>query len=387
MGLGKTIQTIALMASTMISAKSPSSSTSADNKTEEKEEKEVYEGHRITLIVTPLALIHQWVDEIVSKTEEGKLRILKHHGPNRTKDPAVFKDYDVIVTTYQVVASDMPSTDKKRRKKKKIAQQAVEDDFIDDEGVEDDEEKSTTSNNSSRNNSPFPAKFTPLKKDHGPLFQLKWYRVVLDEAQFIKNRVTKVSLSCASLSSVKRWCLTGTPIQNNVDELYSLLRFLKIQPLSDYSTFKKTISVPIMNGDTQIAMSRLKAVLMAVMLRRTKSVLSTADATKDTDEPMPSSTGGSDTPTTTTTGEETENSNGEENTLSKKLTLQLPSRTKQDVLLRFSDHEKALYDLLSRKTKDTIQSMVGNQSRYMNMLCLLLRLRQGKKAFHIGCYD
>lgn len=343
MGLGKTIQTIALMASTMTSDEE-----SADDDDGEEQD------HKITLIVTPLALVHQWVDEIISKTEGEKLRVLKHHGPNRTKDFAVFKRYDVVVTTYQVVASDMPGNERKPRKKKTT----LSDDFIvveeeDDDDTEEEEEEEE--------------KQKPLKKDHGPLFQINWHRVVLDEAQFIKNRMTKASISCATLSSEKRWCLTGTPIQNNVDELYSLLRFLRIQPLSDYPTFKKTISVPIMNGDTSMAMSRLKAVLMAVMLRRTKSVLGSTCTTQDVN--------GEETQQTPETDENT--------SLSTKLTLKLPTREKLDVLLQFSDHERALYELLLKKSKEAIDSMTGNQSRYMNMLCLLLRLRQGKSILII----
>lgn len=346
MGLGKTIQTIALMASTMTSES-------------DDEEEETEEDHKITLIVTPLALIHQWVDEIITKTEKGKLRVLKHHGPNRTKNYATFKRYDVVVTTYQVVASDMPSTNTDKKRKKK----SIVDDFIvkDDEFDTEEEEKKNH----------IPKHYTPLKKDHGPLFQLKWHRIVLDEAQFIKNRTTKASLSCASLSAVKRWCLTGTPIQNNVDELYSLLRFLRIQPLCDYPTFKKHISIPIMNNETHIAMNRLKAVLMAVMLRRTKSVLGKTNTTEDANGEQ------IDTETTTTTSSGSSSPKNDES-LSKRLTLKLPTRQKTDILLHFTKNERALYQLLMTKSKDTIQSMVGNQNRYMNMLCLLLRLRQGK---------
>ncbi|GAA5796627.1 hypothetical protein HPULCUR_002000 [Helicostylum pulchrum] len=346
MGLGKTIQTIALMTSTMTSEEDS-----------DEEEKEEGDNHQITLIVTPLALIHQWVDEILTKTEKGKLRVLKHHGPNRTKNYLLFKRYDVVVTTYQVVASDMPADNKKTKKKKKTTTKSTATD-LDGLVITDEEEED-------KERPVLPKQYTPLKKNHGPLFQLNWHRIVLDEAQFIKNRTTKASLSCATLSSVKRWCLTGTPIQNNVDELYSLLRFLRIQPLSDYPTFKKTISIPIMNGDTHIAMNRLKAVLMAVMLRRTKSVLGSTSTTQDTH--------GEQIDSTTVTKEDSPNN---DESLSKKLTLKLPTRQKTDILLTFTDHEQALYQLLLTKSKDTIQAMVGNQNRYMNMLCLLLRLRQ-----------
>lgn len=267
MGLGKTIQTIGLIVSTMA-------------KGDEKK--------RMTLIVTPLALIHQWVEEIKTKTEANKLKVLKHHGSNRTRNAQDLYDYDVVVTTYQVVASEA--------------------------------------------------------EESGPLFQLDWYRVVLDEAQQIKNRQTKSSLSCTALKSAKRWCLTGTPIQNNIDELYSLFRFLNIKPLSDYPTFKKNISIPMQNGDVQIAMERLKAVLLATMLRRTKQYVNEKDKSDDNNSAI---------------------------------SLQLPTKHRKDVLLSFHSHERALYELLLKRTKDTILSM--NQQKYMNILCLLLRLRQGKK--------
>jgi SNF2 family DNA or RNA helicase len=349
MGLGKTIQTIGLILSSM----------DTDQEEAEEKVKEVQEPaekdddeHQMTLIVTPLALIHQWVDEIKNKTEYGKLNVLKHHGPNRTKNPAVFKRYDVVVTTYQVVSSDSPSDKKKKPNNKKSI---TLDGFI----VQDEED-----NDDDGYDRHIPSKWQQLKKGYGPLFQVNWHRIVLDEAQQIKNRQTKSSISCSELSSVKRWCLTGTPIQNNVDELYSLLRFLKIQPLSDYPTFKKNISIPIQNGQGSIAMERLKAVLRAVMLRRTKDVLrsnQTSPITSNTASPMPSAS-----------------NNEEDESLSKKLTLQLPTREKQDIMLQFSDHEKSLYELLRTRTRESIQAMGGQSGGYMNMLCLLLRLRQGK---------
>ncbi|KAG1464374.1 hypothetical protein G6F56_005096 [Rhizopus delemar] len=275
MGLGKTIQTMGLILSSL--------------KPDEKAK---------TLIVTPLALIQQWADEIRSKTERGTLKVLVHHGQNRTKDVATFYKYDVVVTTYQVVAGDMPNDVEKQKK--------------DEDAVVDER--------------------------YGPLFQLKWHRVVLDEAQQIKNKTTRSSLSCSALLSNKRWCLTGTPIQNNVDELFSLLRFLRIQPLNNYAMFRKTISAPIQQGNPGLAMSRLKAVLMAIMLRRTKAVLM-----------------------------KKKNQNS----------FELPSREKNDILLDFSDYERKLYDLLKSKTKDSVQQlMIQGQSAYLNMLCLLLRLRQ-----------
>jgi SNF2 family DNA or RNA helicase len=190
-----------------------------------------------------------------------------------------------------------------------------------------------------------------------------------DEAQQIKNRNTRASLSCTSLTASKRWCLTGTPLQNNVDELYSLLRFLRIQPLCNYTNFKKTISAPIQIGQSKTAMARLKAVLMAIMLRRTKSILKEEQMNASEDVPPPSaSTSRATTP-------------GAIGPLSTKLTLKLPDRDKKDVFLDFSPKERELYDMLTKKTKSTVEKIFKSgkdEKNYLNMLCMLLRLRQGK---------
>lgn len=55
---------------------------------------------------------------------------------------------------------------------------------------------------------------------------IEWHRVVLDEAHNIKDRQTNVAKACFALNAQYRWCLSGTPLQNRVGELYSLVRFL-----------------------------------------------------------------------------------------------------------------------------------------------------------------
>ncbi|KPI83412.1 putative DNA repair protein [Leptomonas seymouri] len=63
---------------------------------------------------------------------------------------------------------------------------------------------------------------------------IKWARVVLDEAHRIKGRTTSTARSAFALSANYRWCLTGTPLQNRVGDLYSLLRFLRMRPYAHY---------------------------------------------------------------------------------------------------------------------------------------------------------
>lgn len=71
----------------------------------------------------------------------------------------------------------------------------------------------------------------------------RWYRVILDEAQCIKNKNTKAALAASQLQADTRFCLTGTPMMNGVHELYSLIHFLKIKPYNEYSRFTAVSSI------------------------------------------------------------------------------------------------------------------------------------------------
>lgn len=71
------------------------------------------------------------------------------------------------------------------------------------------------------------------------LFEIKRNRVVLDEAQYIRNSSTNAAKHCCKLMANKRWCLSGTPVQNKIQDLYSLLKFLKCTPFDDPNVFNK----------------------------------------------------------------------------------------------------------------------------------------------------
>jgi len=66
------------------------------------------------------------------------------------------------------------------------------------------------------------------------LHSLSWWRVVLDEAHMIKTRSSQTAQAAFALTAIYRWCLSGTPLQNRVGEFYSLIRFLRIDPMAHY---------------------------------------------------------------------------------------------------------------------------------------------------------
>ncbi|KAJ3191473.1 hypothetical protein HDU67_005840, partial [Dinochytrium kinnereticum] len=82
----------------------------------------------------------------------------------------------------------------------------------------------------------------------GELFKVKWYRVILDEAHTIKNKNTRAAKACTNLHSHYRWCLTGTPFQNHVGDLYSLILFLGIQPYCNWEEFRDDVQMPFKMG-------------------------------------------------------------------------------------------------------------------------------------------
>ncbi|KAH7396861.1 SNF2 family N-terminal domain-containing protein [Phaeosphaeria sp. MPI-PUGE-AT-0046c] len=295
MGLGKTVQSIALI----LSNPRPEKGAEPEN----KKNKISDATGRGTLVVAPLALIKQWEAEINSKVSKSHaLKVLVHHGPSRTKSAEKLKQYDVVITTYQVLASEHASCG---------------------DGPD------------------------GLQKG---CFAVNWYRIMLDEAHTIKNRNAKMTKACYDVRSHYRWCLTGTPMQNNLDELQSLIKFLRILPYSDMSNWKDSISGPMKNGRGNLAMRRLQVFLKAFMKRRTKDVLKKDGALNFGGKPK----------------------DGEE-----KPAFQIVARNVETVIGEFTAKERAFYDRLSDRAQSRLDEMMGGAKQdYIGALVLLLRLRQ-----------
>ncbi|PWA57475.1 Helicase, C-terminal [Artemisia annua] len=210
-----------------------------------------------SLVVCPASVLRQWARELDEKvSDEAKLGVLIYHGPNRTKDPAELAQYDVVLTTYAIVAKEVPT------------RTADKDDDAEDDDREHKKRKVSNVSKKKKNGT------KGITEYKGTLSKVHWFRVVLDEAQTIKNHSTRVSKSCCGLRAKKRWCLSGTPIQNSIDELFSYFRFLKCEPYSKYTSFCNQIKNPISRrSSSSQGYMKLQAVLKTIMIRRTKDTV------------------------------------------------------------------------------------------------------------------
>jgi SNF2 family DNA or RNA helicase len=192
------------------------------------------ETRKTTLICTPVALLRQWYNEIHTKTDP-PLNVYIHHASTRGKKARTAKDllkYDVVLTTYTTVAYEWKAHDKYLH--------------ADPPGS--------------------------IARPNNLFLDTRWYRIILDEAQVIKNRNTQTAKGVCSLDAEYRWSLSGTPMQNGLEEMYSQFKFLQIRPYLDWREFQTTFVLGLKKSRTRDgAMRKFQAVLKAMLLRRTKT--------------------------------------------------------------------------------------------------------------------
>lgn len=307
MGLGKTVQAIALM---LRNRKPEHEQSENSDKPEKKDDEEAPPASKLsksTLVVAPLALIKQWESEIDDKVEKAhKLRVCLYHGANRAKTSKDLHTYDVVITTYGTLTSESGTAAADKAKKSGV-------------------------------------------------FANYWYRIILDEAHTIKNRNAKATQAACALDAKYRWCLTGTPMQNNLDELQSLIKFLRIKPFNDLAVWRDQITKPLANGRGGLAIQRLQVYLKAFMKRRTKDVL------KENDKPKPGESAFDED------GNEKKSSNG----------FKIVKREVIRVDAEFMEGEMNFYKRLEQRTENRLEEMMGGSKvDYAGALTLLLRLRQ-----------
>ena len=113
--------------------------------------------------------------------------------------------------------------------------------------------------------------YTVLARDIEEMRELKWHVVVLDEAQVIKSPDAKATKAVCQLDTRHRICLSGTPIENNLQELWSEFAFLMPGLLGDAKGFTKRFRTPIEKNDDPIRRAQLIRRIKPFLLRRTKS--------------------------------------------------------------------------------------------------------------------
>lgn len=253
-------------------------------------------GARGTLIVCPLSVMGQWERELSARTKPGTLSVLVYHGPSRPQDPAVLAQYDVVLTTYATLAQELAESDEAGPKKRgRGGAQRV-------------------------------------------LLETEFFRCILDEAHTIKDRSTRTAKACFEVRAPRRWAVTGTPIQNKLEDVFALLHFIRVAPWGIFTWFQQHVLRPIKSKDAR-GFDRLKQILGTVLLRRTKS---------------------------------------QTNDVGSRL-IELPPRTVNIVRLHFSDAERAMYDGLFTRARSKISSLLDANAvldNYAHVLLMLLRLRQ-----------
>lgn len=110
-----------------------------------------------------------------------------------------------------------------------------------------------------------------LQRDMAVLKDISWAGVILDEAQNIKNPETKQAKAARAIPAAYRIALTGTPVENNVGDLWSLMDFLNPGFLGSQQEFRKRFFMPIQTGRDPEAATRLKRLTAPFLLRRLKT--------------------------------------------------------------------------------------------------------------------
>ncbi|GAA5798721.1 hypothetical protein HPULCUR_004127 [Helicostylum pulchrum] len=281
MGLGKTIQAMAVIVQNTCDDYTPVDHSLINGTGSRLTAGELH--IKATLIVCPVSLIDQWRREIESKTSP-KLSVLVYHGGTRTQNPYDLARYDVIVSSYAITASNFQENHK------------------------------------------------------GPFSKVTFHRVILDEAHTIKNKTTRAAVGCCSLLATYRWCMTATPIQNKIEELYSLIRFLRIRPFCEWEEFRDCIAKPMKAGNHEKAIRVAQVLMKAISLRRSKKAL-----------------------------------------IDGRPILNLPARNVHMTHIDFTSDERTHYDYVNQTAQARFNRYMAAgtvMKNYSSVLVLLLRLRQ-----------
>ncbi|KAN0104411.1 SNF2 family helicase/ATPase-like protein [Hyaloscypha variabilis] len=297
MGLGKTLSVLSLIVKTLDDARKWAQQTPRISKDKRDlgttktgkralptiEQAHLVQNCRTTLLVAPLTTIQNWEEQIKQHIKSGTLKYYVYHGTNRVKDIRKLAEYDLVITTYGSVASEFNCRSRKRA-------------------------------------------------GTYPLEEINWFRIVLDEAHMIREQSTQQSIAICRLAANRRWAVTGTPVQNRLEDLGALIKFLRIKPFDEKGGFAQHIMAPFKMCDPEI-LPKLRLLVNSITLRRLKD------------------------------------------------RIDLPPRRDQLVKLDFSPEERAIYDIFAKNASDRVKVIVSQREKslggksYVHILQSILRLR------------
>uniref|UniRef100_A0A8C8GF79 SNF2 histone linker PHD RING helicase n=1 Tax=Oncorhynchus tshawytscha TaxID=74940 RepID=A0A8C8GF79_ONCTS len=173
-----------------------------------------------TLIISPSSICHQWVEEINKHISSSSLRVLVYQGVKKHGfiQPHMLAEQDVVITTYDVLRSELNYVD------------------------------------IPHSNSKDGRRFRNQKRYMAipsPLVAVEWWRICLDEAQMVECTTAKAAEMALRLSSVNRWCVSGTPVQRGLEDLYGLVLFLGVDPYWVKYWWDQLLYRPYRRGNTE----------------------------------------------------------------------------------------------------------------------------------------
>ena len=166
-------------------------------------------GKLNALVVCPTTLMFNWENEIKKFTPALSYHI--HHGADRSKSKELFRETEIVITTYGTLRSDIKM-----------------------------------------------------------LVDIPFDYVILDESQAIKNPASKVTKAAGLLRAKNRLCMSGTPLQNNTFDIFAQMNFLNPGMLGSIEFFRQEFSIPIDKFGEQDRKDHLRKILYPFILRRTK---------------------------------------------------------------------------------------------------------------------
>ncbi len=210
MGLGKTAQLLALLVDERDHAVEPPKRRETTSGAKPRSR-----ANRLgpTLVLCPMSLVGNWQREAARFAP--KLSVYVHHGSDRLDGKAFVRHAgatDLVLSTYGLATRDQPL-----------------------------------------------------------LAKVPWRRVVLDEAQQIKNSAARTTQSVRAIPADRRIAMTGTPVENRLSELWSIMQFLNPGMLGSEKAFRDRFAIPIeRDGDDEVA-ARLRRITAPFVLRRLKT--------------------------------------------------------------------------------------------------------------------